>query len=617
MKYVTTVAVCLLLAWTCLNANASSQVQVQAPPSSPAQVRDAAKPVPPPTGKGRISGSVKDERGEPVRRAAVTISGDMRLNRTAMTDEQGHFSLSDLPAGRFSVTATKPGYPQVSHGAKRPFRPGAGIFLQEGEQVSDIALMLARGGVLTGTVYDEEGTPMPGVPVMAWEVRTALNGERTLGYAGEDPVTVITDDQGTYRVFGLPPGVFTVGTSWYYQGDRFEVRTPTAAELRSAFSQTNQAPRPSATPSPTPVPDPPRFNYSPVFSPGVLDPLASETFTLKPGEVRAGVDLRMQFQPTSRIEGTIVDPRGAPIGVELSLTRRTPVKALGTTTVRPGHTDSRFTFGSLPPGLYTVAARTRTASQGAMMWASADVSLSGGDPIQLTLTLQPAAIVGGRVTFEGTELAPPADLANVSVRFIDVGPRQNFAGATVDSAGALTAPGIVPGRFMVRAAVPGGLPPTGPAWTVRSVTVGGIDVTDRAFDISAGGASDLVVTFTSQISELSGTLTTAAGAEETDYFVIAMPADRTYWQPSSRRIVSTRPDGKGRYVLRGLPAGDYRIAVTTDLVPSDLQEISTLESLLPQSLPVTIATGERKTLNIKTAGEKTPLLVIGYLLLVI
>ena len=617
MKHVARVLMCFLLGWSCINVNASGQVQAQAAPPSPAQVRDAAKPVPPPSGKGRISGLVKDERGEAVRRAAVTISGDMRLNRTAMTDEQGHFSLADLPAGRFSVTATKPGYPQVSHGAKRPFRPGAGIFLQEGEQVSDISLVLARGGVLTGTVYDEEGAPLPGVPVMAWEVRTTLNGERTLAYVGDEPVTVVTDDQGIYRVFGLPPGVFTVGTSWYYHGDLFEVRTPTAAELRSAFVQTNQSLRPAATPTPTPAPDPPRYNYSPVFSPGVLDPLTADTFTLKPGEVRTGVDLRMQFLPTSRIEGTIVDPRGAPIGVELSLTRRTPVKALGTTQVRPGQTDSRFTFNSLVPGLYTVAAKTRTASQGAMMWASAEVSVTGGDPIELTLTLQPAAVVGGRVIFEGTELAPPADLAKVSVRFIDVGPAQNFASGTVDSTGALTAPGIVPGRFMVRAAVPGGLPPTGPAWTVRTVTIGGIDVTDRAFDISAGGASDLAVTFTSQVSELSGTLTTAAGAEETDYFVIAMPADRTYWQPSSRRIVSTRPDGKGRYVFRGLPAGDYRIAVTTDVVPSDLQEVSTLESLLPQSLPVTIATGERKTLNIKTSGEKTPSLVIGYLLLVI
>lgn len=567
-----------------------------------AQVRDVAKSVPPPSGKGRISGSIKDERGEPVRRAIVRVSGDMRLDRMTMADEQGHFSFGDLPSGRFTVTASKAGYPQVSYGAKRPQRPGSGIFLQEGEQASDVALVLARGAVLTGTVYDESGAPLAGVPVMAWEVRTALNGERTLDYGSAEPVTVMSDDQGQYRVFGLSPGVFTIGTSWYYIGNPFEVRSPTAAELRAAFSSANQPSRP-ATPTPTPTPNPAGYNYVQVFTPGVVDPLSAETFTLKPGEVRTGVDLRMQFQPTSRIEGTIIDPRGLPIGVRLSLTRKSPVKALNTSQVRPSQTDGRFSIAGLGPGLYAVSAITPASGQSPLMWASSDVSLAGGDVVQVTLTLQAAGVLNGRVLFEGTELVPPADLTRVSVSLLDVGPVQSFASGTVDATGSVTVQGVVPGRFMVRASVPGGMPPAGPAWTVRSVTVGGRDVTDRGFDISSGGASDVAIAFTSAVSELSGTLMTPAGDTETDYFVIVMPADREYWLPNSRRIASTRPDGKGRYVFRGLPGGDYRIAVTTDLVPRDLQEVSTLEQLSAQSLPVTIATGERKVLNVRTSGS--------------
>jgi protocatechuate 3,4-dioxygenase beta subunit len=533
----------------------------------------------------------------------VAISGDMRLDRMTVTDDEGRFAFASLPTGRFTVSAEKSGYPQVSYGAKRSYRPGAGLFLQEGENVSDLVLTLARGAVLTGTVYDEEGAPMPGVPVMAWEVRTALNGERTLDYAGPEPVTYLTDDRGAYRVYGLAPGEYTFGTSWYFGAQFSDVRTPTPAELRAAFAPPNQAP-PPARPQSTPPPEPPRYNYTPVFTPGVLDPLSADTFTLKAGEERTGVDLRMQFQPTARVEGTIVDPRGAPISVQLGMTRRSPVKALNTTQVRPGQSDSRFSFASLSPGLYTVTATSRDDGSGVVMWAAADLALTGGERTEVTLSLQPAAKISGRLVFEGTELAAPADLSRVSVRLLDVGPSdRNSLTAGVDAAGVVTTAGVVPGRFMLRAALPGGLPPAGPGWTVRTVTVGGLDVTDRPFDVSAGGLSDLVVRFTSQVSELSGTLTTAAGAEETDYFVIAMPADRSYWLPSSRRIVSTRPDGKGRYVFRGLPAGDYRIAVTTDLVARDLHEVSTLESLLPQSLPVTIATGERRTLNIKTSGS--------------
>jgi len=116
----------------------------------------------------------------------------------------------------------------------------------------------------------------------------------------------------------------------------------------------------------------------------------------------------------------------------------------------------------------------------------------------------------------------------------------------------------------------------------------------------------LVVTFTDQVSELSGSLTLPSGAPATDFFVIAIPADKTYWLPQSRRIVSARPDRTGRYVFRGLPAGDYRIALTTDLVPRDLQEVSALEQLAAQSVPVTLTTGEKKTLDLRPAGGSTP-----------
>lgn len=592
MRPITAMGACAVLVWSAVAVAALGQVPV----------RDAGQPVPVPKGSARIAGTVKDQTGAPVRRATVTISGDMRLDRMTVTDEEGRFALTDLPSGRFTITAKKAGYPQVSHGAKRPHRPGAGLFLQEGEQATGLNLVLARGAALTGTVYDELGVPMPGVPVEAWSVRTALGGDRTLDSAGPEPVTVVTDDRGMYRVFGLPPGEYTIGTSWFYHGDPFEVRRPTVAELRAAFPSGPRMTQPPPSTAGQPIPEQPRYNYTPVFSPGVLDPLAADTFTLKPGEERAGVDLRMQFQPTARIEGTLVNPAGDAVDTQLRVTRRSSVRALNTTQVRPGQTGGKFTIESLSPGLYTVTAQTRDGAQGAPLWARADVTLAGGAPTPVVLSLEPATSVTGRLVFEGTTLPPPPDLTRVAVSLVDQSPASMRAGATkIDATGVVAIPGVVPGEYMARASVPGGIPPSGPAWTVRSVTIGGRDVTDRTFEISPGGASDLTVTFTSLVSELSGTVTTPAGAPETDYFVIAVPADRAYWTPFSRRIVSTRPDGMGRYLFRGLPPGDYRVAVTTDLVPRDLQEASTLEQLAAQSLPVTVVIGERRTLNLRTS----------------
>lgn len=554
-----------------------------------APLRDATQALAPPSGTARLSGAVVGLKDEPIRRATVIIAGEMGLERRTVTSNEGRFDFGGLPPGRFTVSAEKPGYPRMSFGAKRPFRNGSGVFLDDGEHVSDLSLTLAPGVVLTGVVRDEHGQPMPGVPVMAWLIRDALGGTRTLDYSASGADTVFTDDRGRYRAYGLPPGEYTIGTTWYYSGQGFDVHMPAGL---GAAAEGPQA----------------RYNYSPVFAPGVSDPLSAATYVLAPGEVRDGVDLQMRFEPTSRIEGVVVNPAGgAAPATRLSITRHSPVRALNTTQVSGTGSDGRFATSSLSPGLYSVQVETRPTAESPALWARADVLLSSGEPSVVTLTLAPALTITGRLVFDGTTLKPPTQLPRVSVSLFGISPTHAEATTTVDVGGSVSIVGVVPGRYMVRSGVPAAAMATPPApgsptWTVQSVTIGEQDVTDRAFEVGGAGAGALTVTFTDRVSELTGTLTRADGSPETDYFVIAMPADRDMWLPLSRRITSTRPDRTGRYTFRTLPAGDYLIAVTTDLVSQDLQDAGTLHSLAEHAIPVRIALGERRTLDVRTAG---------------
>ena len=566
-------------------------IQAQTPPRATPQSID------PPRGAATLAGIVKDPDGAPVRRATVTITGDMRLERMTIADDDGAFAFADLPGGRFTVTAEKSGYPQMSYGAKRPFRAGSGVLLQDGQQVRDLVLTLAKGAVLTGTVYDDHGAPMSGVPVMAWEVRTALSGERTLGYAGDQAVTMITDDRGRYRVFGLPPGEYTVGTSWYYHGLGFDVRVPSDEEIRSAFQAASASATQTAGPRPTPQPEPPRHNFSPVFAPGVVDPLSATTFTLAPGEVRDGVDLRMVFEPSAAIEGTISSPNGSAVNARLTISRQGPIQALNTSQVR-GATE-RFTAESLSPGPYVVMAEIPANGASPALWARADVIATSGQKTAVSLVLQPGLTVSGRLVFDGAELKPPADLTKTIVSLrptAGISPQWEIK---IEPDGRFTITGVIPGRYSVSSGI-SGQPTTGPSWSVKSVVLDGRDVTDLPFDIGAGGASGLTITLMDAISELSGMLTTPAGAPATDYFVVVLPVDRAYWAPLARRIASTRPDRAGKYLFRKLPAGEYCIAATTDLVPRDLQETNGLEQLAAVCAKVTLGVGEKKTFDLRT-----------------
>src|SRR6185436_14822495 len=86
------------------------------------QARDAAGTPTSAVGTGAISGAVTmDATGAPVRRARVTLSGaELRGGRSAITDDTGRFSFTSLPAGRFTLTASKAGYVDITYGAKRP-----------------------------------------------------------------------------------------------------------------------------------------------------------------------------------------------------------------------------------------------------------------------------------------------------------------------------------------------------------------------------------------------------------------------------------------------------------------------------------------------------------------
>ena len=171
------------------------------------------------TGTAVLGGTIVTDGAtpRPVARVMVTITNtDRRSTWYAITDAQGHFQVSDLPGGRYSLVANRPGYLSTYYGASKPWRgPSVPISVADGERITDLSLTMSWGAVITGTIRDVLGQPMSGIRVQIMEPRT-LNGERVLTpvfNVSNGLATNATDDRGIYRLYGVPPGSYVVGAS--------------------------------------------------------------------------------------------------------------------------------------------------------------------------------------------------------------------------------------------------------------------------------------------------------------------------------------------------------------------------------------------------------------------
>ena len=157
----------------------------------------------------------------PVRRATITIN-DTNLpgGRLGITDDAGRFAFRDLPAGRYTVSATKPAYLNTAYGARGPARSGAmlagtAVALSDGQQVTNVNMKMTRGGVISGMIREPGGQPARSarVTVMVCYARSAATGERTLTPGSFGDRSGATDDRGIFRIYGVPPGDYLVSAT--------------------------------------------------------------------------------------------------------------------------------------------------------------------------------------------------------------------------------------------------------------------------------------------------------------------------------------------------------------------------------------------------------------------
>lgn len=530
-------------------------------------VRDRATPAAPSTGTALMRGRILAPDGSPLRRAQVNLTATAEGStgplprRGATTDEQGRWEVTDLPAARYMVSASKGGYVTVQYGQRRPFEPGTQVNVADAQKVEKIDITLPKGAVIAGRITDEFGEPVSGISVQAMRYTYTSEGQRRLTAASGAP----TDDLGQFRVFGLMPGDYVVQAA----GGAILIGIGT--------------------------PGPPSDSFAATFYPGTANSDEAQTVT-----VGIGQEMNVQFQVTamrtSRVTGVVIGSDGMPLpGMSLSLV--TQIGATGVSSMTAGSTagDGTFTLTNVSPGEHRITVRpARLGVEGE--FASYSFT-AAGEPLNVRIVTTKGATLSGRVLWEGnsshgtTPARVSVQQASQSLPFLGSG-SVTGADGTLNDDNSFKLAGAN-GKGFIRVA------PTPPGWTVKSITVDGEDVTDVPIDLTTRAAvDDISIVLTDKLTDLTGHVNDSRGTLAKDYVAVLLPAGLKAGVSPQRFIRTVRPDQDGYFHVKGLPPGNYTV-VALDWIEQGRQFVPSFqEELRKAGRPLTLREGQSTTLEL-------------------
>lgn len=155
--------------------------------------------------------------------------------------------------------------------------------------------------------------------------------------------------------------------------------------------------------------------------------------------------------------------------------------------------------------------------------------------------------------------------------------------------------GIRPGRYFIRG--------SSSNWITKSITVNGRDHTHVPIDIEPGtDVTGVVVTFSNAVPSLTGTARLPSGAAAADAAVVAFPAEPEQWRDAGlnpERLRTAFTSTAGAFRMRALPAGDYLVVAVSSGRADAWQDPEFLLRLQSAAVPVTIGWGETRTVDVR------------------
>ena len=348
-----------LLAWTILAREAEAQT------------------APAPAGSGRIAGRVVSIASGSIADAVVTLTrldGSTSTPLTLTTDRQGAFAFEGVRAGRYRVSASKPGYTnrQPLNASAVRFDTGRELTIRDREHVPQIELTLYRESSIAGRIAEPDGIPAPDVQVFAAVRRGAT-------YVRLEDTRTIAEWNGRYRITGLPPGDYLIVILPSVSTDPNRMRIN--AERRAPESS-------SAT----------RPFFEPTFYPGTVTVDSAESVTVFEGIPVDGIDTWLIPGERHSISGRISWPAGTTAEhIVIEYANLTAQRSGIWTVPEPG---DLFHITGVPRGTVVLLARAESNRGPLAGVVTTEINVDEIDDLELRLDIPGG--VEGRVVYDAS-----------------------------------------------------------------------------------------------------------------------------------------------------------------------------------------------------------------------
>ena len=450
-----------------------------------------------------VGGAVTDnDSGEPISAATVQLISENGVVAETESADNGRFLFSDVSKGVYRLAPSKSGYVGLF------MHQSALVAISDRGQPSPVELKLTRACFISGQVSNQDGLPSRGIKVVAMERRMRGGAVRLV----KTSASVFTDDQGSYRIYSLAPGIYTVGVF------------PDGEEDDGAA-------------------------FLPIYFSGTTERSRAVFFQLTAGEGLTQANFTIDRRPGAKITGVV---SGVPSGWAESKVAVCLFSADGDA-IQTVETDAegKFVFADIPQGSYQIVAWGPIFAFG----SEGPVAKPHGKASSLRIDAEDSGISGisvalhdlvtVRVSVSPRQADGCSDRAQVSLQPIDPLPGTQLTVGALDHDTFIV--GDVPvGRYRVQLHGLHG-----------SCYVAGVAQGDGSAEggiISVSGDTKVSLVLATDGAEVSGRVLPPIG--NAPPVVLLIPAD-DYGSDVGVRFTS--PDEEGFFKFEGVPPGPYQV----------------------------------------------------------